>query len=210
VTVGQRIIKSGFLDNFHSKHPGISVELIMEQRALDLSKGEADIAIRGGTLVGDPALVGRKIAEVPWGIYASRSFVERHGRPSTPADIGAFSIVELVEEIEALPAAQWMKAHAPTARVAARCSNVPSVHLAIKSGAGIAPLPAVYAAADEELICVLGPLPELNYPMFLLAHRDLRKVPRVNAVFEFCLRELKSVLRGEIKRDRRATPIDDN
>lgn len=66
VTVGQRIIKSGFLDRFHSRHPGITVELIMEQRALDLSKGEADIAIRGGTLDGDPALVGRKITEVPW------------------------------------------------------------------------------------------------------------------------------------------------
>jgi DNA-binding transcriptional LysR family regulator len=107
VTVGQRIIKSGFLDSFHSEHPGITVELIMEQRALDLSKGEADIAIRGGTLEDDPALVGRKIAEVPWGIYASHSFVERHGRPSTPVDINGFSIIELVDEIEALPAARW-------------------------------------------------------------------------------------------------------
>ena len=94
-----------------------------------------------------------------------------------------------------------MKTHAPTARIAARCSNIPSVHLAIKSGAGIAPLPAVFAAADEELVCVLGPLPELNYPMFLLAHRDLRKLPRVHAVFEFCLSELKAVLmRGEMKK----------
>ena len=201
VTVGQRIIKSGFLDAFHSGHPGITVELIMEQRALDLSKGEADIAIRGGVLDDDPELVGRKIAEVPWGIYASRSFVERHGQPSTPADIDGFSIIELVDEIESLPAARWMKTYAPTARVAARCSNVPSVHLAIKSGAGIAPLPSVYAAADDELVCVLGPLQELDYPMFLLAHRDLRKVPRVNAVFEFCLGELKSVLmRGEMKK----------
>jgi len=201
VTVGQRIIKSGFLDRFHSGHPGITVELIMEQRALDLSKGEADIAIRGGTLDDDPELVGRKIAEVPWGIYASRAFVERHGRPAVPVDIDGFSIVELVDEIEALPAARWMRTYAPTARVAARCSNIPSVHLAIKSGAGIAPLPAVYAAADEELVCVLGPLPELNYPMFLLAHRDIRKVQRVNAVFEFCLIELKSVLmRGEMKK----------
>ncbi len=107
----------------------------------------------------------------------------------------------LVDEIEALPAARWMKSHAPTAKVAARCSNVPSVHLAIKSGAGIAPLPAVYAAADEELVCVLGPLTELSYPMFLFAHRDLRKIPRVNAVFEFCLSELKTVLlRGEMKK----------
>ena len=120
---------------------------------------------------------------------------------AAPVDIDGFSIVELVDEIEALPAARWMRTYAPTARVAARCSNIPSVHLAIKSGAGIAPLPAVYAAADEELVCVLGPLPELNYPMFLLAHRDIRKVQRVNAVFEFCLIELKTVLmRGEMKK----------
>jgi DNA-binding transcriptional LysR family regulator len=166
VTVGQRIIKSGFLDSFHSVHPSITVQLIMDQRALDLSKGEADIAIRGGTLRDDPALVGRKIAEVPWGIFASRSFVERHGRPTTAANINGFSTIELADEIEALPAARWMKTYAPTARVTARCSNVPSVHMAIKSGAGIAPLPMVYAAADEELVCVLGPLTELNYRMF--------------------------------------------
>ncbi|MET4476475.1 LysR family transcriptional regulator [Bradyrhizobium sp. F1.13.3] len=208
VTVGQRIIKSGFLDRFHSGHPGITVELIMEQRALDLSRGQADIAIRGGTLDDDLALVGRKITEVPWGIYASRAFVERHGRPSTPADLVGFSIVELVDEIEALPAARWMKTHAPSARIAARCSNIPSVHLAIKSGAGIAPLPAVYAAADDELVCVLGPLPELDYPMFLLTHRDLRKIPRINGVFEFCLSELKSVLmRGEMKKSETSTSV---
>jgi DNA-binding transcriptional LysR family regulator len=201
VTVGQRIIKSGFLDQFHLRHPGISVELIMEQRTLDLSNGEADIAIRGGNLGEDGALVGRRIADVPWGIFASHSFVERHGRPSSPADIARFSVIELVDEIGGLPAAHWMKTHAPRARVAARCSNVPGIHLAIKSGAGIAPLPAVYAAADKDLVCVLGPVAELNYPMFLLAHRDQRNIPRVKAVFEFCLRELKPVLMsGEMKK----------
>jgi hypothetical protein len=60
-----------------------------------------------------------------------------------------------------------------------------SVHLAIKSGAGIAPLLAVYATQHNELVCVPGPLSELNYPMFLLAHRDLRTVPRMSAVSEF-------------------------
>ena len=50
VTVGQRIVESGFLDAFHARHPGMIVELLMEQRMFDLSKGEADIAIRGGTL----------------------------------------------------------------------------------------------------------------------------------------------------------------
>jgi hypothetical protein len=41
---------------------------------------------------------------------------------------------------------------------------------------------------------LLGILPELNYPMYLVTHQDIRKRPRVNAFFEFCLRELKPVL----------------
>lgn len=193
VSVGQRIIGSGLLDAFHVRYPGMIVELLMEQRVLDLSKGEADIAIRGGT-PGSGALVARKIAELPWGIYASRAFVERHGRPAAPRDIERFTVVELIDESENLPAARWMRSHASQARIAARCTNVPSAHLAVKSGAGLAPLPTVYAAKDADLVNVLGSLPELNYPMFLVTHKDIRGRPRVNAFFEFCLRELKPVL----------------
>ena len=78
---GSASSKSGLIDAFHARHPGISVELLMEQRILDLSKGEADIAIRGGK-PGSGALVCKKIADVPWGIYASRAFVDRYGRPA--------------------------------------------------------------------------------------------------------------------------------
>jgi DNA-binding transcriptional LysR family regulator len=193
VTVGQRIITSGLLDAFHARHPSMIVELLMEQRMLDLSKGEADIAIRGGT-PGPGALVGRKIAELPWGIYASRAFIERHGRPAEPRDIERFTVVELVDELKNLPAMRWMSLYAPRARIAARCANVPSAHLAVKSGAGLAALPAVYAAADADLVSVFGTVPELNYPIFLVAHREVRRRPRVNAFFEFCVRELQPVL----------------
>jgi DNA-binding transcriptional LysR family regulator len=193
VTVGQRIVQSGLLDVFHARHPGISVELLMEQRMLDLSKGEADIAIRGGK-PGSGALVCKKIAEVPWGIYASRTFIDRYGRPAEPRDIKRFSIVDLVDELENVPAVRWMRSHASQARIAARCTNVPSAHLAVKSGVGMAPLPAVHAAKDADLVNLLGILPELNYPMYLVTHQDIRKRPRVNAFFEFCLRELKPVL----------------
>jgi DNA-binding transcriptional LysR family regulator len=203
VTVGQRIIKSGFLDQFHTRHPGIRIELIMEQRVLDLSKGEADIAIRGGG-ADDGALVGKKIAEVPWAIFASAALVSRHGRPKTSSDLNNFGVVEFSGDIEGLPAARWMKSHAPNAPIVASCSNIPCVHLAIKSGAGLAPLPAVYAAADHDLIKVLGPIPELNYPLFLFTHKDLRKVPRVSTVFEFCLQELKPVLVGGEMRRRKS------
>jgi DNA-binding transcriptional LysR family regulator len=193
VTVGQRLFKSGLLDAFHARHPGMTVELLMDQRVLDLSKGEADIAIRGGT-PGSGALVARKIAEVPWGIYASRAFVERNGRPETPCDIERFMVVDFSDDLENVSAVRWMRSHASQAKIAARCANVPSAHLAVKSGAGLAALPSVYVEKDADLVNMFGSLPELNYPMFLVTHKDIRKRPRVNAFFKFCLRELKPVL----------------
>ena len=69
---------------------------------------------------------------------------------------------------------------------------MPSAVLAVKAGACLAPLPAIHAATDDELVCGLGPLPTLTYPMYLLVHKDLRNAPRVAALF--CRRELKPVL----------------
>jgi hypothetical protein len=46
----------------------------------------------------------------------------------------------------------------------------------VKSGAGLAPLPAVYAAADADLVSVLGTIPELDYPMFLVPTRTFVNV----------------------------------
>jgi DNA-binding transcriptional LysR family regulator len=194
VTIGERMIRAGFLDRFQATYPGITVEMTMGQRVLDLSRGEADVAIRGGGPGGDEALVGRRIADFPWAIYASRAFVERHGRPNSPAQIPRFSIVELTDELERLPAVRWMKSHSQGAPIAARCGNVPSVQLAVSSGAGIAPLPAVYAAEHSDLVCVFEPIPEFYYPMYLFTHRALRGVPRIKLFYDFCVRELKPVL----------------
>jgi molybdate transport repressor ModE-like protein len=193
VTVGQRIIRSGFIDRFQAHRPEITVEMLLGQRVVDLAKGEADVAIRGGGAA-SATLVGRKIADLPWGVYASRALVERHGRPATPADVARYGVIDLVGEIENLPAARWLRSRAAESRIVARCENIPSAHLAVKSGAGLAALPAVHAAEDDDLVSVFGPIPELSYPIYLFAHKDLRRARRVSAFFAFSARELKPVL----------------
>lgn len=198
-TVANCLMKSQVLDVFQARYPGLKVELLMTERFLDLSKGEADIAIRGG-LPKDEALVGRKIADVPYGIYASRSYVERRGRPKTTDEMNAHSVIEFIGEIADLKTAHWMRSKAPGAPIAAQSSNFPSILLAVKSGAGLAPLPAPLADQDDELVCILGPIPELSYPIYLLVHRDLRKIPRISAFFDFCLSELRPILTGVEKR----------
>jgi DNA-binding transcriptional LysR family regulator len=167
----------------------------MTERVLDLSKGEADLAIRGGE-ARQESLVGKRIADVPWAVYASRSYVARNGAPRTPSDVGDHGIIEFIGEIAGLAAARWLPSKAPHARISGQASNVPSVLLAVKSGVGLAPLPAPLADLDQDIVQVIGPIPELNYPTYLVAHRDLRKIPRIAAFFDYCLNHLQPVLTG--------------
>jgi len=194
--VGHRLMKSGLLDRFSGRYPGLKVALIMTERMASLSKGEADVAIRGGD-PSDQSLVGKKVVDVAWGFYATRSYIERYGRPSAPADLNAHSVIRFDEGLSDHRAARWLKSNAPNATVCGESGNIPSLLLAVKAGAGVAHLPAPVGDGDPELVRVLGPLKELSYPMYLLTHRDLRNVPRISAFFNFCSKELRPVLKGQ-------------
>jgi DNA-binding transcriptional LysR family regulator len=75
----------------------------------------------------------------------------------------------------------------------ARSNTVPGLLLTVKSGAGLAPLPVPLAVRDSDLVSVLGPLPGLYSPIYLLTHPDLRQMPRVRAFFDFIIEEIDSV-----------------
>jgi DNA-binding transcriptional LysR family regulator len=195
-SVAQRLMKSRLLDSFCARFPTIQVELILTERVLDLSKGDADIAIRGGR-PSDPQLVSRKIADVPWAIYASRSYVKNNGKPKQPDDFKKHSTIEFVGEIAHLPAARWLRSKASGSRVAGRASNLASVQLAVRSGAGIAALPVPLADMEDNLVQITKPIPDLALPMYLVTHQDLMSVPRIGTFFAHCLEELRPVLRGD-------------
>src|SRR5205814_1212966 len=80
--VAARLRRTPLIDAFHARYPSLRVELVVSDRILDLSKGEAEIAIRVAIQIGEPkdgALVRRKIADVSWSVYASRTYLERYG-----------------------------------------------------------------------------------------------------------------------------------
>jgi DNA-binding transcriptional LysR family regulator len=190
-TVADRLLKSPVIEAFHARYPGLRVELVITDRILDLSKGEADIAIRLGQ-PRDASLIGRKIAKVPRAIYASRSYVERHGRPERPEDIAHHCVVAYDGNIANNAAAQWLRAVAPQATIGARSDNFPGLVLALKSGAGLAPLPVHVGNYERELVRLMDTSPELATHFWLLMHRDMRRTPRVRAFFDFVIAEIKA------------------
>jgi DNA-binding transcriptional LysR family regulator len=193
-SIGFRLMKSPLLDTFHARHPGLRVELILSDHFLDLGKGEADVAIRAG-VPNDESLVGRKIADVPWALFGSRGYIERHGRVERAEDINRHAVIEFDGDIRDHHAARWLRSVAPHATVAARSNSVPGLMMTVKSGAGLAPLPMPLAARETELVRVLGPVPGLFSQIYLLTHPDLRRTPRIRIFFDFIIAELDNVRR---------------
>jgi DNA-binding transcriptional LysR family regulator len=191
--VGQRLMTSGLIEDFNARHPGLTVELIMTERVLNLANGDADLAIRGGEPT-DETLVGKKVADIAWGLYASRAYVKLHGAPASAEELGHHTVVGFIDGMQEHRAARWLRSKAPRTQIRAECGNVPSAFLAVKTGACIGPLPVLLAELDDELLCVLGPIRDLSYPMYLLTHKDLRRVPRISAFFDFCSSRLRPVL----------------
>lgn len=187
-----RITQSGLLDRFHARHPGLRAEFVMSDKYLDLGKGDADVALRSGD-TDDGVLVGRKIADSLWAVYASRAYVERHGRPEGVADLARHAVVGLDETMANHRVSTWLRAVAPDARIVARNNSVLGLVQAVKSGIGVAPLPTALGDSEPDLVQVFGPVPELTRSWRLLTHPDLRRTRRVAAFFDFIASETEAL-----------------
>jgi DNA-binding transcriptional LysR family regulator len=198
---GYRLMRSKLLNKFGARFPGLQVEFVMSDKLLDLCKGEADIAIRLPPF-SDDALVTLKIADQPWAVYASRAYVERCGKIASFEDINNHSVIAFDGSMRDHHASLWLRSIAPKARVAARSDTLPSLLLGVKSGAGLSPLPMIVGESDHELTRILGPIPNLVSSFYLVMHEDLRRTPRVRALFNFLVNEiagLRLILAGETK-----------
>lgn len=192
-----RMTRSTLIDRFHALHPKLRVEFLTSDRYLDLAKGEVDVAFRSGDT--DDELVGRKIADSFWAVYASHEYIKRHGKPDRVDELSRHLIVAFDESLSNHRAAKWLRDVAPDAKMSARNNSVLGLVYAVKSGVGLGPLPTALGDAEPDLVRVLGPIPELARSWRLLTHPDLRRTPRIAAFFDFIIAEreaLKSILTG--------------
>ena len=184
--------KSGLLDRFHDANPGLKVEFVLSDKYVDLAKGEADVALRSGD-TDDNILVGRKIADSLWAIYASWDYVAQHGAPKTISDLSQHPLIGFEESMTKHRTVSWLREVAPNATYAARNTSVLGLIYAVKAGVGVAPLPMALGDAETDLIRVLGPVPELTRAWRILSHPDQRQTARVVAFFDFIMSETEAL-----------------
>ncbi|GJE12917.1 hypothetical protein FOHLNKBM_3973 [Methylobacterium longum] len=163
------------LASFGARYPDIRIALILSEDALNLSRRDADVAIR---VTRDPSetLVGRRLAAVAWAVYglATRDYgdlaVEDWVSPGPSVAGGSFT--------------PFVAARAPADRIRLRINTVTGLDAAILAGLGVGPLPCFTADADPALRRLSGPHPELGADLWVLTHPDLRHAARVRVFME--------------------------
>ena len=128
---------------FHEQHPGILVELIADDRRLDLADGEADIAARGGSSPEGAGIVARRLPHVAWSVYCNRAYAEEHGVPATLQALDGHAVVGAEGAMANLPGPLWLARSAPNSKISARSNSLTNLVAALKAGLGIATLPCL-------------------------------------------------------------------
>jgi len=187
-----RLAGSPLMARFAASHPHLKVEFVMTDKYVDLAKGEVDVALRSGD-TDDGDLVGRKIGDSLWAVYASPAYIGRHGAPAAVTDLNDHLIVGFDESMANHRAASWLRQVAPGARIVARNHSVLGLLHSVKAGVGVGPLPTAIADAAGDLVRVLGPIAELTRIWRILTLPQLRHVPRVAALFDFLVEEIDSL-----------------
>lgn len=182
---------SPLLERFRAQRPQHHIEIVTSDRYLDLRKGEADVAFRSGDT--DADLVGRKVADSVWAVYASRAYVDRHGAPGSVGELNDHALATLDATLAGHRVVVWLSKVAPKARIAARSTSVLGLVQAVRSGLGVGPLPVNIADDETDLLQVLPPVPELARTWRLLTTRELRRAPRIAAFFDFIHKERNAV-----------------
>jgi len=157
-----------------SENRELSVELVSDTRQHDLSRREADLALRIGASK-DTQLVGRRLTSLGFGLYSARERSKRF-------DPKRAQYVTFDEMVGKLPHEAWLAEHAPGARVALRSNRQETLIEAVRLGIGIGILPCLVADLDPNLHRIFGPEQVFSRELWLLAHPDLHGARRVRAV----------------------------
>ncbi len=159
------------------RHPELLLEVVADARAFDLSRREADLAMRLGR-PRDSGLVARRLSLLAFAFYAAAT-TEAGGRGAVDFRVDPF----LGDEADLLQE-RWLDKLAPERRVVHRCNSTTSLLAVARQGLGVVMLPCYIGDADPALRRLDGPEPA-PHEIWLLVHGDLRRAPRVRAVIDW-------------------------
>lgn len=177
------------VERLRRKAPGIEVEIVAANEAVDLRRREADIALRNFRPT-QPDLIARKIRDARVRLYAAHTYLDRIGNPQTREDLSRADFIGFNHSSEMIDALRSLGLDVDR-RNFPLITTSHMVHWELaKCGAGIGVMSEAIGAVEPLVREALPDLPPLEYPIWLTTHRELQTSRRVRLVFDFLADQL--------------------
>ncbi len=177
-------VLAGPLARFRQQHPHILVDLLVTNQVLDLTRRDADIAIRP-TQHPDAGFVGRKLRDIQFSVYQLKA-----DQPMSTQDWRQVPWVGITDSLYHSPIGAWFDQYIQARQISIRCDSLVAVRACAEQGMGMALLPEELG----ELSTVLersSNVPEgFKTGLWLLTHPDLVRSARVSAFMDHLSAEL--------------------
>lgn len=184
------------LGRLYSQYPDLKIDLMLEERVLDLPMREADVAIR----MKEPSqadLIRKRLMNVSMRLYATEAYLKDRPEIKTMADISEHRLIcQSPSSFQVAAGAQLssrlMSLDHPSLLTV---NNYFGILQAVLSDLGVGLLPHYLAVGRPELIRVLPDVQSQDVPVYLAYPEELRQSRRIAAFRDF--------VQAEIKEDRR-------
>lgn len=171
---------------FHADYPDITVSLMASNEDYNLSRREADLAIRATSAPPDH-LVGQKLFSLRWAAYASPEYVSRQQQEI--ASLEGQQVIGANQPLQHLAVFKWAEAHLQKRQIVARCNDLMAMSALAVAGCGIALLPDDQFKPElSRLFCLDD---QFRSDIWILMHPDLRGCSRLLLFKQFLSEQLR-------------------
>ncbi|SFQ95805.1 LysR family transcriptional regulator [Poseidonocella sedimentorum] len=179
------------LAKLYEKYPELNIDLMLEERVLDLPMREADVAIR----MKEPSqadLVRKRLMSVNMRLYASPEYIATHGQPQTMADITNYRLISQNVSSAQVGAGAQLVQELWSNDVPSRLlvNNYFGVLQAVRNHLGIGVLPHYLSFEFPDLVRVLPEIESSDIPVFFAFPEELRQSRRVAVFRDFVQEEI--------------------
>lgn len=171
------------LVEFQREYPGITVEMYSSNIPADLSRRQADIAIR----LFEPkeaGLVAKRVGTMRFAIFAAQSYVNIFGAPSQWADLARHRMVDHASYARFDAWRQLIETHNG---VVFRTDSATAYYHAVRDGMGIGLYPTYNRFITPELVQLAVPI-DATLPIWLVSHEHTNRTARVRTVLDYLSR----------------------
>ena len=169
---------------YQNQNPGSQVQLDVSEEIKRLNEGNVHIAIRGGPEPNDTDVIVKKLFDLPFGYFASKSYIEKHGRPQKIEDFDQhFWLLPNGKKSE-LSFVRKLMPFISTDRITYETNNLIDLESAILSGLGIGPMDFHHASKLPELVHVDCLDIDTSNSLWFVFHKDLKGNAMVRSFYQ--------------------------